>query len=452
MKRFALYVAHLLLAVFLVMPSARAQGGAVVEYVALLGLLQNLRSNLDGVINTVNQDTADRIRQLEIAIDNSIGRVQETIKQVNAGISVQREEIFRQTFDTLALANHELQSSSRMVFLEANKSLVHASTIIGSLPFVRIPDYIFAADPPRLSPKSFDRLISFYGYFPNVKGDGDAYVELAGVTFPLRRHAGFKLAFELPTKFIQREQTYLDMTIRLPRPTYTTLFRPAISNRVYVERVQPFTFEIRTLTANPALWRSLGAPSAYSDRADSGKTSVRKTLKAADLFSLLVNNDRDFDMSSALLEAVTPTVTPGGKPCDCCDGPTGKLERWQASELEYSLYAPTCGDKMCSLTYHCGGGGTNVSISIACSFKVKVRNVPETVVAGTQSAVFGKGESRVIKVGNVWSAIQLIGRFQDGDEKLENSVIVKRDVPVGSSPLYTARHDGADGILIETRR
>ena len=50
---------------------AKAQVGVAAQYVALLGVLQTLRSNLDAVINTVNQSTADRIRQVEIAVDNN---------------------------------------------------------------------------------------------------------------------------------------------------------------------------------------------------------------------------------------------------------------------------------------------------------------------------------------------------------------------------------------------
>jgi hypothetical protein len=96
---------------------------------------------------------------------------------------------------------------------------------------------------------------------------------------------------------------------------------------VYIEKRRPFSFEITVKKENPALWAALNSPPELHYRADSGQTSNRQTLSATDLFSKEINNDAQYDMSTAVFTAMPWRKEDGNKPCDCCDTSTASLDR-----------------------------------------------------------------------------------------------------------------------------
>jgi ElaB/YqjD/DUF883 family membrane-anchored ribosome-binding protein len=438
---------------------ASAQVGGAVDYVAMVGVLQQLKQSLDSTLNTANQAASDRIHQADISIDQEIKNLQDAIKKTQDGISVQREEIFKQAFDVIASVNDTIQSGSRILYIDTNSTLVSAATIVGSIPFVNVPDFVFAADPVRFRPNPSDHLVSFYGYFPSVERDGDAEVEVGGQTYPLKRYTGNKLGFDIPQSLVDlaHQSSYIDMTISLPRRHWYQIFRPTVHNRIYVEKQFPFHFVLSAFKDNPDLWATVKG-NTYKDNADSSKTSVAKTLSAVDMFSLTVGDNTTYDQSTATIVNVdgSHVESQGTKPCDCCDGSSGSFGPWSANQVAYSLSAPTCGAKHCSLFYFCGGGGTHVEVYIAPTFKVKKRNVPEIVPDPSHDLVWDmtRSESKNVTLGDDWNLVRVDFTLDDGDDKISNQTTVTKQVPVATdgSGLYSVAVDATENFALTTRK
>jgi hypothetical protein len=430
--------------------SAQAQGG-VAEYIALVGVLTQLRANLDEVVNTVNRAMADRIHQGELVIDTTIGQLNDTIKKVNNGISVQREEIFEKVFETLAQTNQLIQDSSHTMFMDANNTLVSAATIISAIPGIKVRDYIFAAEPNRISSQPTNRQVSLYGFFPSVKRDGDAEVEIGNETIPLVRYTGNRLAFDIPTKYLSQQSSYIDMKITLPRFSFTDIFRPTIHNRVYVEKSQPFAFDIHVEKVNPELWVVLPAPRSFTDYVDNSRDA---TLSAADLFSKIVNDDQNYIMSSAVFVAMTGGPTGPDKPCHCCPDPSAAIVYWNPASVRYVANAPSCPNRPCGVFDGCGGGGSHVTMFLLPTFKVKKRGVIETIVAQELKLTAGRNSSQVIPFasGADWQTLEVSMDYKDGDDQLQDTVILSRDVGVKSTPVFSVRSDDAGQLILTTLR
>src|SRR5262245_37824799 len=73
--------------------------------VGLSSILQNLRSNVDAVINTVDSEAAARLRQVQIIIDKAIQDIGTIIDKGYDAVAKSREEWFKQLFDTLSASN-----------------------------------------------------------------------------------------------------------------------------------------------------------------------------------------------------------------------------------------------------------------------------------------------------------------------------------------------------------
>jgi hypothetical protein len=431
---------------------AGAQAAAAADFVAMVGVLQQVKQALDESLNTANNAAADRIHQAEIAVNQTIANLQKAIQNVQHGVSIQREDVFRQALDTLSQVNTTIQDSSRLVYLDVNSTLVSAATIVGAIPGLGVDSFVFAADPLRLRPHATDTLVSFYGYFPNVQTDGDANVTVGTEHFPAQRYAGNRLAFKLPQKYVGAQGHYVEMTLTLPRTHWYSITRPTIHNRVYVETANAFHFALASIVDNPDLWATVNG-SQYKDNADSSKTSVAKTLSAQDLFSTQVNDNATYDASTAQLVAVNSSIgSAGTKPCDCCDSSDGKVTGWDAGKVSYALSAPTCPAKRCSLTYWCGGGGTHVEVYLNPVFRVQRRGVPSVVPSKTFSVDQGRASATTTNVGAEWASIEVRLHYKDGDDEASETATLTKGVPVQAKTLFTARFDGASTITIETRK
>ena len=200
--------------------------------------------------------------------------------------------------------------------------------------------------------------------------------------------------------------------------------------RLYVEAKNPFTFEVVTYKENPDLWATVPAPQEYVARADSSSTSVVRTLSAVDLYSILASDNQNYDMQTASFQAMAHGETNSGPPCHCgCDSPSSRLDHWDAGSVSFSLSAPSCGAHMCGLFDSCGGGGTNAEIHLRPTFRVKKRNVPETMGLPPQEiALARKDVSRDFKPGDAqWVNLQIKGtRSRMGMKKQEAIRLVEQ--------------------------
>jgi hypothetical protein len=406
--------------------------------VGLSSLLQNLRSNIDAVINTVDSAAAARLRQAQIIIDKAIQDIGTIIDKGYDAVAKSREEWFKQLFDTLSASNQVIQQNTRLVALEMNKLLITVSTVLDAVPLVNVPSYFVALDPLRIQYDASDRLISFYGYFPTTKQRA-ARVKVGNQIYPLDRY-DHSLGFEIPANLIANEQQYVQMTLQVPKKKLFGWGWEDFAGRLYVEKTEPFTFSVTVRETNPQFTvQRLPAPE-FVERADSSHTSNNQTMTSAQVFSRTINDNSKYDMASARFVGLSARVTDGIAPCHCgCDASRASLDYWDANQLQFSLSAPTCGEHWCGVFDHCGGGGTHAEIYLTPTFKVNVRNEPPEIELKPTTHVARRDAVVTIPLNPAWASVYIGGSFKDGDDKNDDTASVSQRVPVATAQLWSAR-------------
>ncbi|ABF43261.1 hypothetical protein Acid345_4261 [Candidatus Koribacter versatilis Ellin345] len=422
----------------------------------LLVVLQQLRSQLDAVSNNVDQAASARIHQIELALDGTIKELQAVIKDGFDKANTTEQKVFSDVYSVMGQANTEFQQNGYWAYVGANSTLANAATVLEGIPFVKVKPYMFAVTPIRIEIDDSDRLVSFYGHFPDIDESHKAKVKVraegvAEKTLELGSYPGGRIGFVLPPDFV-REGRFVELVVSVPIVKYYVYHTfQDFDARLYVAIRQPFTFAFAVKQGNPELWATLPAPSEDHERADSGRTSNNQTLSSRDLFSKLVSDNTTYDMDTAAFAAMESRKHDDEHPCDCCDHSKASLDRWDSSSVSFSLYAPTCGDHMCSVFNHCGGGGTNADIWLKPTFKVKRRNVPEHIPLTTATATAKRrSETDPVSLQNVWSMVEIVGVFRDGKEEHKRSVTVTRDVPVATTEMWTASVENGN-LKVQTR-
>ena len=439
----------LLVAVLGLVRPPETSGQGVSELAGLALLLQQLRQNLDQVVGTVDAATANRIRQVEIALDGTLNKVNDVIKNGYNAANTTREKLFKQVFDVMSRADREIQATNRLLFLSVNATLVQIATLLDSMPLVTVPNYLFAIDPRRAKPNQTDHLVSVYGYFPDATTARPAYVTLGGKRYNLDRYENYRLGFTIPDAYYQTEQTFVDFMITVNRG----FLHPDVKwkNRIYVEKAKPFSFTISSMKSNPAKRVQVSPPAELVERADSSRTTNIQTLTSADVFSRLIADGSKFDIPSARFDDVRWRVSAGNRPCDCCDSSSGTLNYWNANQLAFSLNAPTCGSKSCSTFYWCGGGGTNAEIYIRPLFSVDRSDVAAEVSGLGYNVQLARDTFGRYAVDDTWRSVTVDGRFKDGDDVNDRSALVTYGVPVATTDLWSARVENGKDLVVETR-
>lgn len=439
-----------------IVPELRAQVQAA-SLGALLIALGQLRQNLDGVINTADTETAARIKQLKTSLDGVIDEVNKVVENGFDRAQVTETKLFTDIDDVIEKTNRELDDKGYLAYLGVNSTLVNVATILEGIPFVKIKPYLFATNPLRLNPDATDRLVSFYGHFPDIDDAHPATVQIdtPGVgkrTITLKKYVGNQLAFQLPPEYAKEGQ-FVEMVVSLPVVKYYVWHTSdSIAARLYVEKRNVFSFDITAYQENPALWATITAPAEHAERADDQRTSNSQTLTAKDLFSVMVNDNVTYDMTSSVFVGMAHREQASGPPCHCgCSGGTASFSGWDANTVTFSLQAPTCGFHWCGVFDSCGGGGTWAMIWLRPTFKVKKRNVQDTLPFKSQ-AFLGARRSLTpeFELGPQWSSVTVIGTFKDQDEQYKRQVVVTKGVPAGNSDLWTVQIAN-DRLRIQTR-
>jgi hypothetical protein len=457
-RRLKILSSCLLLVTYVVLPIHIAQAQVhAADLAGLLVVLGQLRQNLDGVINTVDAETAARINQLKIALDGVIGEVDKVIKNGFDKAQITETRLFGDINDVIERTNHELESKGYLAYVGVNGTLANVATTLEGIPFVKVKPYLFATMPLRLSADATDRLVSFFGHFPDLDSAHQASVEVetTGVPkrkFTLNKYVGNQLGFQLPPEFVKEGQ-FVEMLVSIPAVKYYVWHTTEdVRARVYVEKRDAFSFEIRAYQENPALWATVPAPSEHYERADSNRTSNAQTLTAKDLFATLVNDNVTYDMDSALFVAMPHRENGSEPPCHCgCGGGSASFSGWNANTVSFALSAPSCGYQVCSAFDHCGGGGTHADMWLRPTFKVKRRGVQETTPLKSQTLQERRRSvTPDFDLGPQWSTVTVVGTFKDKDERYQRQVTITRGVPVGNSELWKAEIVN-DQLRIETR-
>lgn len=264
----ALVMTVLVLAVIAQQTSAQASG--ISTLLALRATLSELQVVIDRTQVGLDSMSAAKLEAASNEAERLLREVDKirrgTVKDVNEAI----QEVARQTQQLTASLRKTISQTERRVFLDVNTALANVSQSLDGIPLVRVRPHVAAIEPSRLRPNATNRRIAIYGYFPDAKDGRRAEVSLAGVTIPLTREAGAKYSFDLPAGLALKEETFIDLSISVPkRSGLFGLWKSfdRFSDRIYVERLLPFTCETQIRDPNPALDQTVQASIEFTDEA-----------------------------------------------------------------------------------------------------------------------------------------------------------------------------------------
>jgi hypothetical protein len=421
-----------------VTPSASlAQATAAIELGGSLVALQQLRSQLEGIVNTVDTATANRIRQTELALDQTIAKITHAIDHGYGRVNNTRDQVMGNVATTIVQTQSLVQDTMGFAFTGVNDSLVNAARILTRIPLINVSTYVFAVTPLRFQANSTDRQVQIHGFFPDAASSHPVYVvfdDVKATSTKLKVDAFVNntFAFELPVSVLAKEGKFVTMTIQLPvRRLWGAYYSTEeVKARVYVDRKAPFKFAISFQVENSAIWASVTAPSPLVRRADSNLITVNASISASEAFSTLINDNATYEMSTAQFAGFTPgnPIRIVGPPCASgCSGSTGTWN-WDARTVNISLSAPSCPIHTISpgglqLPYQCSGG-THADFGAVPTFRVKRRGIaPAEVEASRTSILLGrKSASAGLPLPANWTAVSIRGEFQDDTQTYQNQV------------------------------
>jgi len=466
--------------------------GPVVELGAVLFGLQQLKAQLDSVVNTVDQETAAKIRQGEIALNGVIASVNDAIARGYGFFNNTRDQVMGNVATVMIQTQAMVQDTAAFALLGVNDSLANVARILTAIPGVNVPTYIYALTPLRFSRDAADVHVEAHGFFPDLSRAHPVTVHFEnGQTISLDSYINNTLGFDLPKTLLSKQETFVTMTFDLPvrhllGAYYSTL---PLKARVYIERDTPFTFAVSVDVGNPKQWATVKAPAPLHERADSSRTTNNQTFTAAEIFSRLINNNVDYDMSTAQFVAIDPPPAPppvalppgllrlgaifsvvprpappiidqGSNPCASgCTSSSGTWS-WDANTLRIALSAPECAPHVVSppglqLPYQCAGG-THADFTAFPTFRVRTRGpqLPEIASINRTLNLRRKKVSEPIELPFDWTSIEIRSQFRDGKESAENHARLTSG-PTGllsaNDPIFWKAEVTGQSLIISTR-
>lgn len=419
----------------------------VVELTGLLTILAELRKSLAAIVTQADVATANRIAQIDAVAKLNIDRINGLIQNASDSTTTQREEAARQAFSVVSEVQRMVDSSGKNMFDGLNESLVAASTIVGALPFSSMPDTAFAFTPLKMLRNAGDRQVSVYGYFPTAaKNPGLVSITVDGQPVQYSRSVG-KLTFDLPARTPSDRAPASTVRIAIGTPWWA-IFSTApapIDARIRFVKDKPYTFVIDVRQDNPVAFVNVTGGQQIAT-ANSNNTANNAVMTAAELFRAVVPNLWAYDPDTAvLLSVVKHASSSGGKPCASCPEPTGDIKKWDKDKVELEIRAPNCDRHgvnppgFLEVPYVCNGGGSNYSLHIVPTFKVRAQGVPDTVsVASTTIQADRKSVSEV-PAPAMWAKMSIKLSFDDSIDKYEDVVFLTKAVPLATAASFDVR-------------
>ena len=425
-------VAALLLATSL---GASAQ---VTTFAGVLLSLENLKSALQSTIGTVDAETAARIRQAQIAIDQTIDKVRAAVAEAGAMTDNIRDRVMGDVYNTLDKTNELIQSTSNNAFENVNNSLANSYKLAAAVPFAgTIPTSIHVVRPYSIYKEASNApvTVQVQGYFPDVSKEHPAYVVVgAGQRKPLLEFVNNTLEFDLPASALPPEEQFVRMQFVLPvKKLWGVYYSEVVLNaKVYVRRAKPFDVSYSVQTENPAIWSAVVSPRLYKVSANSEQTSNIATVTAASLFSTLVGDNTNYDMATATLASWSKdqraAITDNVNPCESgCTASTGSWS-WSPGTLSFDLKAPSCAfhkiarSGLLEVSYTCGGG-THADFANTPTFRVRNRqNLPVEVTAASGTMSLARATvAPPVPLPAGWTSVDVSTRYRDGSVSNEAS-------------------------------
>lgn len=443
-----------------------AQVGLATLGATLTGL-QELRKSLESTVNTVDAESASKINQLSIAVDQAINELKSAIKDTSNGLNYNETKLFNDIFSVMSNVNSELERKGYLTYIGANASLANVATIMEGIPIFKVQEYLYATYPLRLRPTASDTLVSFYGHFPDVDDSHSASVQYKVEGLPeqsanLKRYIGGRLGFEIPKQYL-KEGKFVNISVSVPKKRFIFFYgKSTFNTRVYIESLNAFSLKVDTFQENPALWAIVPSTNEHVERADSNRTSNIGSATAQQLFSTLINDDVKYVANSAMFAVMPSRIDTVLSPCWCnCSGSSARMSSWNANVVNWEIFAPSCGPQVCTRRgggfipvpeiQTCGGGGTHGEVYLKPTFRVKLRNQPDDALISSQSIKMQRANVWPSEpLPQNWDSISVTVTFEDGDEKRECQFHIPKEKPNGNCDL--AYGEIASNILkIRTR-
>jgi hypothetical protein len=440
-------------------------GGGPVVTIAQLGALQvavaEVQKAVSASIAQADDAAKNNINRVDTTAKDTLKRIHDEIDNAANRTAEQREEAARQAFDLLNQARRLVDDSGKDVFSNVNQALAAASATVDAIPFVKVPDTIYAVTPYKMRADAKDREVSVFGYFPAIAENANAVsATLNGEPVTIKRGIG-RIFFDISEKALTTRQPTLDLEIQLPKKAMFSKSQTPIGARIRILSSAPYSFTVEAIKQNAAAYETMDG-SARFETANSENTSRNVHLAATDLFNATVNNPK-YDPATARIVNVREQPFGHGKACEDCPDPSGRVSTWNASAVEVALSAPNCSSHWVSKTsdgpfgikipggYQCGGGGSHADVTFIPSFTAKVRGVPETLPVGTQKATAGWHAVQTLDLPSDWTSATVKLNYDDNFDKSETFVVVKREVGTAAAALFDVRIANDTKMMISTR-
>jgi hypothetical protein len=429
-------------------PVMPAQASSAVGLIAAEQLLGRIDTSMSNVVNSGDLAAANRIHQVRVETEQVLSDVRELIREGVTDENAAAVRSFTSVQDILSSLHQLTGTTERKAFLDINSTLINTSYLLPK--FLGGKTFVVGIDPPRLAAVPIDKDVFFVGLFPYVSDEHPASVEVLGKRYPLRRYANNRLGFKLPEQPLPEEQ-FLEVKLDVPdQKQWYQLWTPTttIYDRVYVSKTNPFAFEVAIQAENPDLWTSIVAPNELHYYADSNHTSNIGTITAPEALRLLVPDTSSLVADGAEFQAVAHR--------EASDGPCSHVSRsaefggWNAQALSWRLSASSMPGHWDGLSFH-GGGGSNAQIWLRPTFRVKKKGVAPTLTLATVQKRAGGGQVLKMQIPNQdWESVVIVSAFKDGDNQVSDSLVLRRDSPLGTKPGWSA--EISNGTLIITTR
>lgn len=408
-------------------------GAQVLTTGALLLLLGQVKSAMETALITADAETAARLHQAEVIINGAIAKLDKSIDNVAGVTDNLRSRTAGDVATSLAAVGDLLQGVTSNVVEGVNNALVDANKTVTAIPLSSsVPTYITGVRPYSVTKAATGSVaLAIHGYFPDVSEKRKAYVVVKDKTLPLDSAVGNMLSFSILARDLPAEEEFLPLQFVLPVKKLWGAYYEEVKFKanVYVRRSRPFDISFTVNGENPAIWSTVMPSRPFIATANSSQVSNIATVTAAQLFSTLVDNHSEYDISTATVTGWArgnrAAITDGISPCaEGCVRSSGTWS-WSADGLQVSLQAPSCDlhwiypSGFFEPRYQCSGG-THADFSNTPTFRVRKRAALSAEVVLLPKKDINMAHAAVsdpVPLPLGWTSVDILTRYRDGAKK-----------------------------------
>lgn len=432
---------------------------SLTQFLVLQSTITEVNKALSSTIAQADVAAKNNIKNVQVSAQETLEKIDEIIKHGSDATAVQREEAIRQAFEVLATSQKLVDESGKGFFDGLNQTLASAAATLDAIPFVDIPDTVFAVTPHKVLRDSRDLEVSVYGFFPSLANDiSNVTVKVNEESVAIKRSIG-RVYFDLPKNLLNGKDRYANIKILLPKKNWFSSPQTPIQTRLKLLNNTPYKFNVEVYTTNKAAYETI-AGNVRTESADSSSVNKNLTLTRVELFNSLVTNPevngkKKYNANSARIVNVTLTESAGVSPDTGCPNPTGRIGSWTDQAIYVELNAPNCSPHWVGgvFGYMAGGGGSWYRISFVPTFTVELVDVPKTILSNKLDSIRMKyGETHSVDLPSNWEILNVIMNYDDDFDHFSVPIYITKGKPVASSQSFSISHLGDNKLTISTMR